>query len=228
MNSYEIIINGLKNESSDSQIIDTLQEGFPNSQIENNIFIIEETKLLLESSTKVLSTEIKSDYFLVKKGKEYIDVNSGRLFNEYKEKTYANCNHGLCKKMGTLVLKNPVKNKDAYIPSVLIATNEKQKENNIIKIKFQNENKKQQIWEFDSQEINECMKCIDEGKNDRQISVALFCPRECVQKLIKHIDINQKMSRSRNGGNNKSSNRASMGRRETDRKTRRKNRSNNL
>lgn len=221
MNSYEIIINGLKNESSDSQIIDTLQEGFPNSQIENNIFIIEETKMLLEIPKKILPIERESNCFLIKKGKEYIDIDNGRMFKPFTKLNYSKCTHGLCKKLNTLVLKNIIRK--SHTPSVFEAITENPKENNIIKIKYQNENKKQQIWEFDSQEINNCMKCIDEGKNNRQISVTLFCPRECVQKLIKHIDINQNLERSRNGRNNKSESQTRMDQRRTGRKTRREN-----
>lgn len=198
-NSFDVIKNGINNENSDKEIIDILQEKYPFSKIENNIFLIEETRHIIENPKKSLSVETKLNHFLVKFNRIFIDIENGRLFTEYKEKTYANCNHGLCQKLGTLILKNTVKNKDAYIPNVLIATNEKSKENKPIRIRYQNENKKQQVWEFGSQEINECMRCIDEGYNDRQIAVALFCPRDCIQKLIKHIDINQKMNGRQNG-----------------------------
>ena len=222
MKSYEIIKNGLENGLDDPSIIDELQLEYPTSRIENNIFIIEETRSILESLPKSIPSEMKLNHFLVKSGKMFIDIDNGRVFKEYKEKTYSNCNHGLCKKLETLVLKNTVKNKDAYIPNVLIATNEKPKENKIIKIKYQNDTKKQQVWEFTSYEINECMNGIDEGLNDRQMAIKLCCPRECIQHLIKHIDNNQKIGRSRNG-NNKNKNNKHMGKRQTNRKTRRKN-----
>lgn len=222
MNSYEIVKKSIENGLDDPSIIDELQLEYPTSQIENNIFIIEETKKILESPPKLIPSEIKSNHFLVKSGKTFIDIDNGRIFKEYKEKTYSNCNHGLCKKLGTLVLKNTVKNKDAYIPNVLIATNEKPKENKIIKIEYRNDTKRQQVWEFASYEINECMKGIDEGLNDRQMAIKLCCPRECIQHLIKHIDINQKIGRSRNG-NDKDKNNKHMGRRQINRKTRRKN-----
>lgn len=229
MYAYEIIKDGLNNEDDDSKIIDQLQDEYPTSRIENNIFILEETKSILESPPKPIPTEMKSNHFLIKSGKIFIDIDDGRLFNEYKEKTYANCNHGLCKKLGTLVLKNTVKNKDAYIPNVLIATNEKPKENKPIRIKYQNENKKQQVWEFTSQEINEAILGIDEGLerglSDKQLNkylaIKLFCPRECVSGLIKYIDINRKMERKRNNGISKSKSKTRMGQRGTTRKARR-------
>jgi len=220
MNAYEIIKNGLENKSDESSIIDELQLEYPTSQIENNIFLIEETKTILESPTKSLPAEIKSNRFLVKYGKNFIDIDNGRIFNVYKEKTYSHCIHGLCKKLNTLVLKNIIKK--SHTPSVFVAITEEPKENKTIKIKYQNDNKKQQIWEFSSYEIDEAIKGIDEGLKNRQMAIKLCCPRECIQNLIKHIDINQKMERSRNG-NNKGKRNSSVGKRETSRKARRKN-----
>ena len=225
MNAYEIVKNGLDNELDEPSIIDELQLEFPNSRIENNIFILEETKSLLESPPKHIPNKTKLNYFLVKHGKEYIDIGSGRKFKPFIKLTYSKCNHGLCKKLNTLVLKNVIKK--SHNPSVFVALEEKPKENNIIKIKYQNENKKQQIWEFDSQEINRCIECIDEGLSDRQIAVALFCPKECIQKLIKHIDTNQKMSRGRNG-QSKNKNRTRMDSRRISRETKRESRSNHI
>lgn len=161
---------------------------------------------------------MQSDYFLIKSDEEYFDLESGRKFKEYKDKNYSQCKHGLCKKLNTLVLKNIVKK--SHNPSVFIAIEEKLKENKPIKIKYRDNNKKQRIWEFTSHEIEECKKCIDEGLSDKKIAIALFCPRECVSKLIKYIDINEKVNRNRNG-NFKNQNKIRMGRRKISRKTRR-------
>ena len=220
MNAYEIIKNGLENELDDVSIIDEIQKEYPTSKIETNIFLIDETKLILESSLKPIPTETKLSHFIIKSGKNFVDINDGRKFKSFTKLTYSQCRHGLCKKLRTLILKNKIKKLNG--PSVFIAIEEKPKENKSIKIKYQDDSKKQQIWTFNSQEINECEKCIDEGKNDKQIAVALFCPKICVQKLIKHIDINQKLERKRNGDNqNKIDTR--MGTRRAKRKTRREN-----
>ena len=222
-NSFSIIKDGIENEDNDSKIIEKIQENFPTSSIENNIFIIDETRGLLEKTLKISLNKMESDYFLIPKGNRYIDITTGRTFEKFKNIPYSKCVHGLCKKYNTLVLKNIIENESGFVPNVLIAVNKKEKFYKPIRIKYQNENKKQQIWEFDSQEINRCIECIDEGLSDRQIAVALFCPRECVQKLIKHIDINQKMSGGRNGRNNKSKSQTRVGQRRTGRKTRREN-----
>lgn len=223
-NSFDLMREGIQNGLLDSEIIDVLQEQYPTSRIENNIFILEETKLILETPPKPIPIKTKISHFLIKNDKNFVDIRDGRMFKPYNEKTYSQCKEGLCKKLNTLVLKNVIKK--SHNPSVFVAIENKPKENKAIRIKYKNDNKKEQVWEFTSQEINECEKCINEGKNDRQIAVALFCPKICVQKLIKHIDINQKLSRSRNGdlhGNNKNKNNKHMGKRQTNRKTRREN-----
>lgn len=220
MNSYEIITDGLKNGLSNSKIIDALQEEYPTSRIENNINLVTETRMIIDPPPKPVPAEIKLNHFLIKSGKTFIDISNGRLFKEYKEKTYSLCTHGLCKKLNTLAIKNIVKK--SHNPSVFYAIENKPKENKSVRIKYQNENKKQQVWEFDSQEINECIKGIDEGINNRQMAVRLFAPRETILTLIKHIDINQKIERSRNG-NDKSSSNSRVARRKAGRKTRREN-----
>ena len=118
MNSYEIITNGLKDELSDSEIIDELQLEFPTSRIENNIFILEETKLILETPPKPIPTEMKSNHFLVKCGKEYIDISNGRKFKLFTDKPYAKCKEGLCKEYGKLILKKMID--DGFNPLVFI------------------------------------------------------------------------------------------------------------
>lgn len=226
MNAYDIIKNCIEEGNSDSIIIDKLQEEYPDSQIENNIFIIEETKSILENPPKPIPTEMQSSYFLIKSDKEYFDLESGRRFKEYKDKNYSQCRHGLCKKLNTLVLKNVVKK--SHSPSVFYSIQEKPQENKPIRIKYQDDNKKQRVWEFTSYEINKCIEGIEEGLekglNDKQLnkflSIKLFSPREAIPKLIKHIDINQKLNRSRNGSN-QSKNNKRLGRRQVSRKTRR-------
>ena len=222
MNSYEIIKNGIENELDDVSIIDELQQYYPDSQIESNIFLIDETRSLLESSSKALVSEIKLNHFLIKNGKEFIDLFSGRRFKPFTNKPYSLCHHGLCKKYNTLLLKNITKNR--HTPGVFIAIDEKPIEHKSIKIKYHDNNKKQRVWDFDSYEINECMLCIDKGLKDGQIATKLFCPRECVQKLIKQIEINQKMNRSRNVNGNRSNKiKIRMGKRGTKRQARGKN-----
>lgn len=220
MNSYEIIKNSLENELDDVSIIDELQQYYPDSKIENAIYIIDETRKILESSEKASLPEMELNHFLVKNGKEHIDLFSGRRFKAFTNKPYSLCHHGLCKKYNTLLLKNITKNHHA--PSVFIAIDKKPVERKSIKIKYHDDNKKQRVWDFNSYEINECMQCIDEGLNERQISIRLFCPRECISELIKHIDINQK-SNKRQNGNIKNKNKSRVGKRGINRKRTRKN-----
>lgn len=217
-NSFEIIRDAISNENDDKEIIDELQKYYPNSYIENNIFLIDETRKILESTKGVLLPKTELNHFLVKNGKEYIDLFSGRKFKPFTNKPYSHCHHGLCKKYNTLVLKNITKNHHA--PGVFIAIDEKLIEHKSIRIKYHDDNKKQRVWEFDSYEINEAIKGIDEGLNDRQMAIKVCCPRECIQNLIRYININQKSERKQNG-NSKNSGRTSMGKRRTTRKSRR-------
>lgn len=223
-NSFEIIRDAIGNENDDKEIIDELQKYYPNSYIENNIFLIDETRKILKSTKKISLPEIELNHFLVKNGKEYIDLFSGRRFKPFTNKPYSLCHHGLCKKYKTLVLKNSTK-KSRHTPSIFIAIDEKLEENKPIKIKYREDNKKQRVWEFTSYEINVCKECMDAALNERQIAIRICCPRECISKLIKHISINQKVSRSRNenNGNNKNKTKIRMGKRSTKREARRKN-----
>lgn len=208
MNSYHIIKNGLRNESFGETIIDELQQSYPQSDISNLVSLIDNTKKILEPIEKILPSEMKSNYFLVKSNKEYIDIESGRKFKPFIDLTYSKCHHGLCKKYDTLVLKNIVKNKNANIPNVVIATTDKQKEYDSIKINFEDNNKKPRVWEFNSFEIRELLKGIDEGLDEglnekvlyKRLAIKLSCPRETIPKLIRYIKINE--SKGRKNGNN--------------------------
>lgn len=220
MNAFGIIKTGLENELDDISIIDEIQKEYPTSKIETNIFLIDETKLLLESPPKPIPIETQLNHFLIKSGKNFVDINDGRKFKSFTKLTYSQCRHGLCKKLNTSVLKNVIKK--SRTPSIFVAIENKPKENKPIRIKYKNDNKKEQIWEFTSQEINECEKCIDEGFSDKKIAVRIFCPKECVPKLINHIDINQKLERKRNG-NIQNKNKPRMDQRRISRKGSRKN-----
>ncbi|MCK4258075.1 MAG: hypothetical protein KAX49_03805 [Halanaerobiales bacterium] len=199
MNSYEIIKQSLNENLEDNEIINKLLYVYPNSDADSLIILIDNTRRIIkkESYNNLSSDNDGKKHFLVKEKNGYIDLLDGITYREFVEKPYSACKHGFCEKYGALVLKNIIKSKNK--PNVFIMIDKEYEQHKPIKIKYHDDKKKIKVWEFSSFEINELIIGMEEGLSNKQLAIRVCCPRECVNKLIKILDINDSV----NGKNRK-------------------------
>ena len=203
MNIYETIKEGIQNNLTNQEIINQLGNISPNLE-----YLIEETrKLFRREEEKIITTSTEIKHFLQRLDKDiYIDLVNGRKYEAYTKLPYEKCNHGLCEKEGGQILKRIYESK--LSPNVFIAIELEPIQYQEIEVQFTDGDKKPRKYIFDSMQIREFYNGIDEGLDDKKLSIRLCCSLECIRNLTfvinkrEGIENGRKRSRSITRGRN--------------------------
>ena len=167
---FEQIKEGINQGLSDDEILSTL--------IGNKttlVRLVTETRKLMEPPYK--QQIIENTYRLQKYKNNYIDLNNGDVYEIYN-KPYDKCQHGLCKKLKTVVLKRVVESKTS--PNIFKRV--KVEERYIpITVTFKGKDKTNMKYVFDNLQISEYFK--NEDLSDRELCIRLSCNKDCIKAL---------------------------------------------
>lgn len=182
---FEQIKEGIKQGLSDDDIIQSL-EG-KKSTIER---LIIETRKLIEPSYK--QQPIEDGCHLQKYQNGYIDLNNGDIYEVYN-KPYDKCQHGLCKKLKTIVLKRIIESNTS--PNVFKRINVAERCTPIT-VTFKTKDKSNMKYVFDSFQLSEYFK--NEDLPDKILATKLSCNRECIENLRRKMDAREIRNKSKN------------------------------
>ena len=124
--------------------------------------------------------------FLVKctenKKNIWIDVDNGQQFEKCNV-PYKQCKHGLCAILKRKVLKKNVDDGSEHLVFMSVEKMNPQLPKKGISFQYKNEDGLNATWNFTPYEITIAIKCLNEDRNDRELAVKLFAPRDVVKKL---------------------------------------------
>ena len=124
--------------------------------------------------------------FLVKctenKKNTWIDLDTEQQF-EKCDVPYKMAHHGLCQILKRKVLKKNVDDGSKYKVFMSVEKANPQLPKKGISFPYKNEDGLNATWNFTPYEITIAIKCLNEDRNDRELAVKLFAPRDVVKKL---------------------------------------------
>jgi len=157
--------------------------------------------------------DITNNYqvYLVKKinGRDvtWINITNGTEFEKF-DIPYEDAVHGLCSQTGKIVLKKRIN--DGFEPLVLISkeppAEDRYKAIKPITVEFHDAYKHLTKWTFETFEIREILKGIDEEQNEHELAIRVGSNEEAITKLIDVLDRRKLLKlggdREENGRNN--------------------------
>lgn len=122
--------------------------------------------------------------FLIKRGREYVDIITDDPYVEFTDIPYEQCTEGLCNQYGKLILKNI-----GYPERVMIGKQRPKDLSNIksITVNFLNSHKKNDKWTFEPLDISEINKCLKQELDIKNIACIVCAPVEACENVIYKI-----------------------------------------